>query len=111
MALDATRHRLLLTQQYVDSLLAVDLETGNRTPFSPKGSAGPVIDDGVRITVGETEAFLFEDQGDIRERRIVAVNLESGDRREIKNDASDGMDPVPLAGLATYEHGILVLTG
>lgn len=113
MVLDARRGRLVLTQQYVDGLATVDLATGDRAPFSPAGSPGPVFDDPSRIAVStvEDEAYMFESDGDPKTVRLLGIDLETGARRQLEMSAADGMDPIPLDGLATYEHGIFVMTG
>ena len=113
MVLDEARGRLLFTQQYVGSLAAVDLATGDRPPFSPEGAPGPASDDPARLAIStvEDEAYMFEDDGDPTKLRLLGIDLATGARRTLAMSADDGMDPVPLDGLATYEHGILVMSG
>lgn len=89
MVLDPGGQKLLVTDGLVDALLAVDLETGDRTVFSQAGTKGlgDSLDGPSGITVDATTNTAFVASQLLA--TIFRVDLETGDRTVILTECKD----------------------
>ena len=76
IALDAGNGRLLVTDDGADSVIGVDLTTGNRTLVSGPNNTGPAFGIMYGIAVGTGRAFVADSSTD----GIIAFDLTTGDR-------------------------------
>lgn len=113
MDLDAARGRVIVSPQYRDELAAIDVVTGDRSTLSPAGTPGASFGDPRRLTImpATDELYMLEAAGGPETTRVVAIALADGGRRELALATDDGMDPVPVTGLADGPHGLWVMSG
>ncbi len=82
---DAANNRVIVGDESLDTLIAVDVSTGERSEFVSRriGSGNPlVVPRKFAISADATRAFVADDGGNVAER-LFEIDLTTGDRRVI----------------------------
>jgi hypothetical protein len=105
MAFDAANDRILVGDESLDTVIAIDVSTGDRSAFISRsiGSGIPlVVPRKFAISSDATHAIVFDDGGNVAER-LFEVDLTTGDRRAI-GDINQPFNYI-ASGLAYDEAG------
>ena len=88
IAFDAAGNRILVTDDGADSVVAVDLVTGDRTTVSGPGDEGPALSTpyGIAVDPATNTAYLVDTTLD----GVVSVDLATGDRTIVSADGTRG---------------------
>jgi len=85
MGFDAANNRVIVGDEWLDTLIAIDVATGERSSFIARriGSGSPlVVPRHFAISADATRAYVADDGGNVAER-LFEIDLTTGDRRVI----------------------------
>ena len=102
---DAANNRIIVGDESLDTTIAVDVSTGERSEFISRriGTGNPLVAPRkLAITADATRAFVFDDGGNVAER-LFEIDLTTGDRRVV-GDINQPFNYI-ARGLALDEDG------
>ncbi len=116
---DAANNRVVVGDESLDTLIAVDVSTGERSEFISRriGSGNPlVVPRKFAISADASRAYVADDGGNVAER-LFEIDLTTGDRREIGdinqpfNYVASGLalDEAARRVFVSFRHRILVV--